>query len=534
MTFISLGFFAFLIISALLFYICPMKFRWIMLLGISVVFYAISGVEYLPFIIFTSLSIFLAARKIGDYWNNQNKLTANKELGKEEKKSIKEKFKKKRMAVLALVLIANLAVLSAVKFTKFFIGPINDLIAFLGGEGTFKASMIIVPLGISYYTFSTVGYLLDIYWKRYEHETNYLRFLLYAIYFPHILQGPIERYNKLGFRLKKELRFDAERIMKGIELMIWGYFKKIVIADRLNIFISDAFENPTGNYGLYYLVALIFDVFYIYADFSGCMDIARGVSDIFGIELDKNFNRPFLAQSIPEFWRRWHITLGSWFKDYVYFPVSNSSLVKKLSKKLKKINAPKTLIKIIVTLIPVFVTWLLTGLWHGTGKTYVAWGIYYATLIGFSVCFSDSYQKLLAKLHIRTDTFTWRVLRTVKIFFLFLIGRSLTTPGGLRNTAYVLSSIVFSPNPWIFTTDSFWDLSALDGRGMIVAILSVLLFIGVDILQECLGEKRLRDRLDEENAFLRVVLAAFGIAAIMIFGIYGGEYDSSAFVYVAF
>ena len=152
----------------------------------------------------------------------------------------------------------------------------------IGSGATFSAAMIIVPLGISYYTFSTLSYLLDVFWKKVDYETNYGRFLLYAIYFPHILQGPIERYGRLGQRLKQELRFDAHRCSYGLQLMLWGYFKKLVIADRLNIFIQSVYSIEQGmNGGFVYIIAALLDVVYIYSDFSGCMDIARGASDLF-------------------------------------------------------------------------------------------------------------------------------------------------------------------------------------------------------------------------------------------------------------
>lgn len=534
MTFVSLSFFAFLLCGIILFYVCPVKYRWVMLLGISIAFYAISGIEYLPFILFSTLSVFLATREIGNLWNKQDEETKKEGISREEKKQLKEKYQKKRKTLLLLALVLNIGILCTVKFTKFFIGPINSLIDFLGGEGEFTASMIIVPLGLSYYTFSVVGYMMDVYWKRYAHENSYLRFLLYAIYFPHILQGPIARYDRLGARLKQELRFDLQRVIYGIQLMLWGYFKKLVIADRFNIFIQDAFPNELPNHGLMFVVAMIFDVFYIYSDFSGCMDIARGVSQIFGIELDLNFKRPFLAKDVTEFWRRWHMSLGSWFKDYVYYPVSTSKLVKKLGKALKKHNVPRSVIRVVTTLIPVSVTWVLTGVWHGTGKTYVAWGIYYAILIGFSVSFSESYQKLLGKFGTRTDTKSWNFLRLAKVFTIFMGGRMLVTPGSLTNTIAMWKSIVTNFNPWIFTSGAFWELSDLDGMNMLIAVLSIILLVAVDITQEKLEGSSLREKISQENVFTGIILTAGLAVAIFIFGIYGAEFDAATFVYQAY
>lgn len=533
MTFISLSFVLFLAVSFAAFFICPVKYRWIALLVISVAFYAISGPENLPFILFTTLSVFLCARGIGSLWKKQESELAVQGLDREKKKEIKQKFKSKRKKLLILAIVLNVGLLCVIKFTKFFVEPINGLLAYFAGEASFSAKDIIVPLGVSYYTFSTVGYLLDVYWKRYDCEKNFFRFALYTMYFPHILQGPIARYNSLGVNLKKELRFDSKRVLFGFELMLWGFFKKLVIADRLNIFISAVYDQYNLNQGLFYLVAAIFDVFYIYADFSGCMDIARGVSQIFGVELDLNFNHPFLSKSVTEFWRRWHISLGEWFKDYVYYPVSTSSLVKNISKGLRKKNAPSGVVKFAVTVIPVFVTWILTGLWHGTGKTYLAWGLYYAILITLSAVFSDSFQQLLAKLKIRTDTATWQFVKAAKVFTIFMGGRLLTAPGGLGRTALIVKSILTNFNFWIFTNGTFMSSSKLGGHEMIIVLLAIALLIVVDILQET-GEKSLRERIYEENLFTQWILIALLAFSVAVFGVYGTEYDASSFVYMGY
>ncbi len=534
MTFISLSFIAFLFVGIIFFYICPVKFRWVMLLALSLCFYAQSDWRYLPFILFSTLSIYGAGLFLGALHKKQELALKKEGLGREEKKNIKEKGKRARKLVLLGALVLNIGILCIVKFAKFFVGPINSISSLLGGEGEFSAAAIIVPLGISYYTFSTVGYLLDIYWKRYEPEKNYLRFLLFAIYFPHILQGPIARYNKLGLELKKELNFDFDRCLKGVELMLWGFFKKLVIADRVKIFTDGIFEPHGANLGLLYIIAMLVDVVYIYCDFSGCVDIARGASQIFGVELENNFNRPFLAKSVPEFWRRWHMTLGAWFRDYVYMPVSTSNLVKNVGKSLKAKNVNKNLVRIVITAIPVYVTWILTGLWHGTGTSYLVWGFYYATVIGLSVCFSDSYQAFLKKHGVKTETISWRVIQTVKVVCVFAGGRIFTTPGSLSFSKTVIQSIIHNFNPWIFTNGTFWKYNELDGANTLIAVLAIALLIAVDLIKENLGEKSLRDRIREENVFTRVILTVLLTVAIFVFGIYGEGYDASSFAYMSY
>lgn len=471
---------------------------------------------------------------MGRMWENQEAKLSAEGITRDEKKSIKETYKKRRKAVLIAALVLNIGILCFTKFAKFFIGPVNSLVSFLGGEGEFSAASIIVPLGISYYTFSTVGYLLDVYWKRYAFEKNYFRFLLYAIYFPHILQGPIARYNNLGTQLKGELKFDLDRVIKGIQLLLWGYFKKLVIADRLNLFIDGVFDNYTSTLGLINVVAMVADAFYIYADFSGCMDMARGISEIFGIKLELNFMRPFLSQNVPEFWRRWHITLGAWFRDYVFMPVSTGTTLKNLNKKLKTANVSKSVSRIILVTIPVFITWILTGLWHGTGSTYIMWGFYYAFIIGLSTSFSEPFQNFLSKHNVRTDTLSWKILRIIKVFCIFMGGRILTVPGALSKTKIVVESILYNINPWVFTNGTFWKYSELDGFDVVLAVFAVGLLIAVDLIQENLGEKSLRDRISEENIFTSIILTAALAIMILVFGIYGPGYDASAFVYMGY
>ncbi|MCD7838857.1 MAG: hypothetical protein LUG65_08095 [Clostridiales bacterium] len=243
MSITSLSFILFLFLSVVAFYLCPVAHRWKVLLVASVVFYAICGLKYLPFICFTTVTVWWAGRKMGRLYEQQEEeLKGLKD--RKKKKDVKALYKQKCKRVLVLVMVLNIALLCAVKFLKYFIPAINRVLSWSGlfqGEG-FTAAMIIVPLGVSYYTFSTVGYLLDVYWKRYDYEPSLARFALYAIYFPHIVQGPISRYNTLGQELKKELRWDTDRVCKGAELMAWGFFKKLVIADWLNVFLEAVYE----------------------------------------------------------------------------------------------------------------------------------------------------------------------------------------------------------------------------------------------------------------------------------------------------
>ncbi len=530
MSITSLRFILFLFCCVALFYLCPVKHRWKVLLAASVVFYAICGLQYLPFICFTTVTVWWGGRKMGRLYEQQDKLLQNLR-DRKKKKDVKALYKQERKRTLLLVMVANIALLCVVKFLKYFVPAINQALSWSGlfqGEG-FTAAMIIVPLGVSYYTFSTVGYLLDVYWKRYPYEPNLARFALFATSSPHIVQRPISRYNLLGQELKKELRWDTDRVAKGAELMAWGFFKKLVIADWLNVFVEAVYAESSAA-GLVYFVAILFDAIQIYTDFTGYMDIVSGASQIFGVRLEQNFNHPFFSKNVTEFWRRWHMTMGGWFRDYVYKTITVSSWMKTLNK-VTRSRLPDTVRRYIITAIPILITWFLTGLWHGTGITYVAWGIYYGVLITLSTICTPGLQSLGHKLHINMDAPSFDVYRMVRMFFLFCGGRLLTRPGSLTMTWQVLQTIFRSFQPW-----TLWD-GTLTTYGLrvpqlILEVACILLLWWVSYHEEHKGP--VRDALAEQNLVFRWALLYGLLFAIIIFGCYGPGYDAASFIYAAY
>ncbi len=529
MTITSIGFLIFLLALFCLFYICPVRGRWIILLAGSIVFYVLAGaLSFLPFIFLTSLVVWLCALQIGKLYQDSDAALEEAGDDREAKKSIRSSYKKRAKRVLILALVLSVGVLIVTKFARYAAAFLNSLSLAAGSAARFSAAWIIVPLGISYYTFSVAGYLLDVYWKRYECEKNFARFFLYAIYFPHIVQGPISRYNLLGAELKKELRFDSKRIVSGMELMLWGFFKKMVIADRLAIFVSSVYDYG-DHAGSMFLIAAIFDAFQIYTDFSGYMDIVRGASQIFGVELENNFNHPFFSETVPEFWRRWHITLGAWFKDYVYYPISVSGWMKKLSKFSRK-RLPALLSRAITIGVPMMIVWILTGLWHGTGKDYLCWGIYYGVLISASSVFEPEFEKLDEKLHIKTDSFPFKLFRKVRTFFCFVGGRLLTSPGWLHYSALIVKTIFFG-----FGSAALFDGTiftfGLNAPNLVLVILCLLLLWAVSVMQEHFS---VREKLFEQNIVIRWAVVFIGIFSILIFGIYGPGYEEAAFIYETF
>ena len=522
-------FLAFLAATMLAFYAVPVRFRWIVLLLASMVFYVLAGsVWMLPLLLLTSFAVWAASRRITAIYADADEKIAAENPGREEKKALKAEAKRQAKKVLVWTLIFAIGVLVVVKMTRIFDGFFGNLYTSLTEHLPGAALILIVPLGISYYTFSTVGYLLDVYWKRYESEKSFWRFLLYTIYFPHIVQGPISRYNLLGQELKKELRYDHKRAAYGMELMIWGFFKKLVIADRIAIFIRNVYDG-SHHPGSIFFAAMLLDAFMIYTDFSGYMDIVRGASQIFGVTLEENFNHPFFSKSVSEFWRRWHMSLGSWFRDYVYTPISMSGRMKSINKKLKNKGAEK-LARFVKIAVPVMVTWVLTGLWHGTGWTYLAWGLYYGTLITLSEVLADFFVNLNKWLHIRTETAAFRLFRMLRTFCIFMGGRVLTSPGSLHYTGTVLKSIVTNLQPWKWFDGSIYGYG-LDQKNLTVVIIGMLIVLAVSILQEHMS---VRDLIAKQNIVVRWLIIYAAVFAVLIFGIYGPAYDASQFIYMQF
>lgn len=527
MSITSASFMLFIIGVIFLFAIFPKKFKWVSLLIASIAYYAISDLRCLIFVLISSFTVWYASTILEKITTEEGETVAQNGVDKEAKKQIRKKYQKKRKGVLQAVLFLNLGILIVLKICKF----LNiSLIGMITGSEATGALAILMPLGISYYTFSVVGYLLDVYWKRYSYEPSYLRFLTWTIYFPHIVQGPISRYNQLGAELKKELSLSWINFKYGMELILWGYFKKLVIADRISVYINTVYDDTDAlKIGCVCITALVLDAVQIYTDFSGYVDIVTGISQIFGVKLEKNFNHPFLSRTVPEFWRRWHMSLGGWFKDYVYYPVSVSRVCKKLSKKLRGKISDKN-ISLVLTVIPVMCTWVLTGLWHGTGVGYLAWGIYYGVLITLSVSFSDNINAFWKKCKVNTNCFSWRLFQHIKIFCIFMGGRFLGSTMGMSTRVQMIKSIIgdlLAGNIW---SDQIFTYG-LNQFNFVILVIAIVILILISNLQE---KYSLRDVFERQNFVFKTVVLCAAFYVIFLWGVYETGYDVGSFMYQQF
>lgn len=526
MSYQSFGFLLFCVAVALVYYLVGRKRQqWVLALA-NLAFYAIAGLDHLPFLLVTMVSTFLVGKRIGTIYQQYDEKIAAATVPA-EKKELRAQAKTHAKRVLLLGMGITIGLLAVCKYTGFAIANLNALLGALGIP-QIQTFRMILPLGISFYSFMALSYVLDIFWKRYKPEQNFLTYAVYLSYFPHVVQGPIDRFNEFKSQLEGGVAFDYETVAFGAQLTLWGLFKKLVIANRLGIFVDDIFGRWDSVYGIMLVLALAVYSIQIYADFSGCIDIVTGVSEIFGIKLRKNFNHPYFARTMAEFWRRWHISLQEWFKDYVYFPVSASGLIRKVKKHCKTVNKPKTA-ELFSACFPIFVVWMITGIWHGASWNFVIWGIFHAIVLIGSHILEPFFRKLSQKLHLDTENFGWYFIQMCRTYAICCVGRVFFRASDVSAAFGIIRRILTSPTPsGLFDRYQFYGL---DTANVIVAGISVLVLLVVDILQE---KMPLRQTLAKQNTLFRWALILLAMFSVIIFGIYGPGYDAASFIYEQF
>ena len=388
------------------------------------------------------------------------------------------------------------------------------------------------PLGVSFYSFMMISYLVDVYNGRIHAQKNFLKYLSYVLYFPHITQGPIARYELVAHQLWEKHKFDYDTVIKGTWLILWGALKKMVMADRISPFVTEVFKHSDQYEGMIFFLAAVMYSIQIYCDFSGCMDIVRGTSECFGITLGENFRRPYFSQTLPEFWRRWHISLGAFFREYVFYPVSTSKILLKWNTKVRKYlgNAIGTGF---ASCVPILCVWILTGLWHGAKWNYIGWGLFHGILICLSTLFEQPVAKLTEKLNIRTNCISWNIFRMLRTFLLCVIGRIIFMGSGIRASFHMIASCVVDRGTFYDIINTF----ALSQREWGLILIGCLILLCVSVAQEIreqMGIKEdIRSWLLRQNLWLRWLVLIVGILCVLTFGVYGSG-SHIAFIYEQF
>lgn len=476
MDFISVTYLAFLCIVLLLYYKIPRDRQWILLLVSGIFFYSCFSLRMWIFLLFTAVTTYLYAR-----------------------------YAAASAKWLAVVVILNL---SALLFLKTAASGLS-----VAGKLGIDRFAVLLPVGISFYTLQTIAYMTDVHRGRIKAQENFCKYLLFITFFPQILQGPIPRYETLAPQLFAGHAWDGKRVKSGLYLILWGFFQKMVIADRCNIVVNEIFGNYLNYEGLYFWIAGILYSIQLYTDFAGCVAIAAGSAQLFGVRLSGNFNHPYFAVSIKDFWRRWHISLSGFLRDYVYIPLGGN----RKGKLRKWLN--------------IMITFTVSGIWHGIGNHYLAWGF----LHGFYQVAGEALQPVKDALcritGMKKGCFAHRLFSRLLTCFLVMAAWIFFRAENTSKAIYMVTHLFTKWNPWILVSGQLYALGLAEEEWLLL-VLCVLFLIAIAILHER-GVSIREHFLDQPLLFRWLVLLA-GIFVILITGIYGPGYDSAQFIYGGF
>ena len=537
MLFTSYEFIGFLLVLFISYYLIPKQHQWKLLLLFSYLFYFIAGPIYLLYIATTSVTIYLFALKIENLSHIEkgylagDKEVFNKvnEIYRDDKKAFKNYIKSRKWRLLIIALIINIGILAISKYTNFAIANINSLLRAVGSDGHLTLRNIIIPLGISFYTFQAVSYLIDVYRGTITAERNIFRFALFVSFFPQLIQGPISRFGDLSKTLFTPHSFDRTQVSYGLQRILWGFFKKMVIADRIMVGTAEIVRNPETHGGAFVLVGMLFFAIELYADFTGGIDITIGVAQVLGIKVAENFRRPYFSKSIKEFWKRWHISMGTWFTDYIFYPVTVSKPMLRLSKWSRKYLG-KNVGKRVPIYLSSFLVWFTTGLWHGASWNFIVWGLANWVVIMISEEFEPLYNRFhkhFPRIKEQTLFKCFQILRTITIMSFI---RSFNCYRDVPLTFKMWGTIITERN-WQVLFDG-----SLLGLGLSLADYIILL-LGV-ILIFCVSMKQrggaVREYIDTKPYWVKFAIWYGLFLIVLIFGAYGIGYDANQFIYNQF
>lgn len=501
---IAFGFF--IIFAVPLYLVTPTKYRYISLLICSLLF-----IEYISgwgviFILITAGITYLAAL-VMDKLSKQYNIKA---LPKEERKTKKAELRRKKKIITSIYICINIGILLLLKYFNFFSYTFVRLANMLGGEMLPLSIKIAAPLGISYYTLQSITYVIDVYRGKYNAEKNFLKVALFVSFFPQLHEGPFGRYDLLAPQLTSGKPIIADNAFNGFLKIECGLFKIFMIANRAAMISDEIFLNHDQYGGFVILFGGISFIIQLYAEFSGYINIAQGVSKIFGIDLAKNFDMPFISQSVAEFWRRWHISLGGFFRDYVFFPVSTSKFLRKITKNLSFTTA-----NFLNVGISLFVVWFLTGLWHGANEKYICYGLYYFILIFASQLIVPFTDKLLAKLKINKENKFLTIFRIIRTNILVFVGMLMFRAENLSVFGNMFISIFSKGKPFPLT-------DIIDIEDFVVLLVSLLLIVILSVMK--IKNIDLEEKYNHIKYPCRYWILMLIFFTAMIFGAFGLDY----------
>lgn len=522
-----IGFFALLLV---LYYFIPGKWQWVLLLSASYLFYFAANPKFLFFILAATVLTYTTARIIERNLVRQREyLKEHKaELGREGKKAYKQQQVKIRRRWLVLCVVLVLGILAGTKYTNFLIANINGVLEVFGRTRQLSFVNLLFPLGISFYTFQAIGYLIDVNRESVPAEKNFFRYALFVSFFPQLIQGPISRFGSLTQTLWKEHPFDWSNIRDGLFRMLWGYFKKLVVADRIAVAVNLLTGSSDEYRGAYVLIIMLFYTIELYADFSGGIDITIGIAQTLGITVEENFVRPYFSKSLKEYWRRWHISLGTWFKDYVFYPVTVSGAMQRVSK-IARARLGERAGRRLPVYLSSFIVWFATGIWHGASWNFVIWGLLNWAILMISEEFEPLYQRFHDRFP-AGGSWGYRLFQVGRTFLLLCVLKLFDCYDSASTTFSMLFS-VFRARNWEIMIDGSLLGIGLTMADFAVLSVGVLIMLAVSLVQRS-GSVRAK------IAHLRYPLQVavwFGLfLMVLLWGAYGIGYDSTQFIYNRF
>ncbi|MDO5339023.1 MAG: MBOAT family O-acyltransferase [Eubacteriales bacterium] len=529
MSFAVIGYFAFLLIGLVIYYLIPRKFSWIWLLMLSYIYYFTFNIRTSLYMVSTTMFIYfggLALDKViikGNTYLKDHK----EQLSKEEKKAYKERLKRNKRLVLTAIILLCFGQLAVVKYSGFALENINSIIAMFGGKKQFNVVEFALPLGISFFTFQSVSYIVDVYQEKYRCQRNPFKLGLFVSFFPQLLQGPIGRYDRLSGQLYEGNRFELKNIEFGLQRIIWGLAKKVVLADRAAVVVNEVFGNYDQYGGLFNILAVLMYSVQLYMDFSGGIDIVIGTAQMFGIKMDENFRQPYFSKSIGDFWRRWHITLGTWMKDYIFYPLSLSKAMNKFSKWGRK-HIGTFIGRTLPICFADIVIFFVVGIWHGASWKYIAYGLYNGFIMAFSALMGPVYKKLEAKCHINVNSRGWKVWQMIRTFILVNIGWYFDMAGSFTIALIMMKYSIVSFSTSVLTDGSLLRLGIGTRDYWIILVGCIIVFI-ISVLKE--KGVSIRESIAKKNIVIRWGIWYALILLIIVFGYTGGV---QAFLYANF
>lgn len=506
----SFYFLCFLLVVVIAYYVVPGKWQWGVLLLSSISYYLLSGNGIL--ILYP-----IAACTVAWFctWQMQ-----------------KQSSPKVRKVFLIAGVLLLIGVLFVLKYINFGIHTVNGIAWLFGGNAQLiQGFQFLIPLGISFYTFSVLGYVIDVYNGIANSQRNLLKLLCFGMYFPAILSGPIMKYREDGEQFFVPHKFEYRKVTFGAQRMLWGFFKTLVISERMNLIVNTVYGDYQTYQGAYIWLATVCYAFQLYTNFSGCMDIVLGMSQMLGIRLPENFETPFFSKTISEYWRRWHITLGVWFKEYVFYPLLRSNLFMKLAKNLKK-KFGKKRGKQLTTFLAMFLLWFAVGIWHGGDwKFVIGSGLLHWLYIVAGELLEPVGAWIFEKTGIKGQGKAMNAFRVVRTFFLVNIGFVFFRADSLWDALHILRASIQVWNLRMLFSSQLFTLG-LDWIEFVIAVVSLLILLVVSwlknrgvLIQEKIAQKKLPVRWAIWYALLFYTI---------LLGYYGPGYSAAEFIYQGF